>query len=90
VACALSRLRWKGREATLVVVLASLMLPAQVTCSPVLIFTKLHWIGSLKPLIVPAFFGDAFSIFLLQQFFLTIPQGCPTRRGSTAPASSRS
>jgi multiple sugar transport system permease protein len=75
VAYALSRLRWKGREATLVVVLATLMLPAQVTVVPLyVIFAKLHWVGSLKPLIVPAFFGDAFSIFLLRQFFLTIPQ----------------
>jgi multiple sugar transport system permease protein len=74
VAYALSRLRWKGRNATLVVVLATLMLPAQVTVVPLyVIFSKLHWIGSLKPLIVPAFFGDAFSIFLLRQFFLTIP-----------------
>ncbi len=74
VAYALSRLRWRGRDATLVVVLATLMLPAQVTVVPLyVIFSKLHWIGSLKPLIVPAFFGDAFSIFLLRQFFLTIP-----------------
>jgi len=75
VAYALSRLRWKGREATLVVVLATLMLPAQVTVVPLfVIFSNLHWTGTLKPLIVPAFFGDAFSIFLLRQFFLTIPQ----------------
>jgi multiple sugar transport system permease protein len=74
VAYALSRLRWKGRQAALVVVLSTLMLPAQVTVVPLyVIFAKLHWIGSLKPLIVPAFFGDAFSIFLLRQFFLTIP-----------------
>ena len=53
----------------------SLMLPTQVTIVPLyIIFVRLHWIGSLKPLIVPAFFGDAFSIFLLRQFFLTIPQ----------------
>src|SRR5204862_8088127 len=75
VAYALSRLRWRGREATLVVVLATLMLPAQVTVVPLfVIFSNLHWTGTLKPLIVPAFFGDAFSIFLLRQFFLTIPQ----------------
>ena len=39
-----------------------------------LIFVRLGWIGSLKPLIVPLFFGDAFTIFLLRQFFMTIPQ----------------
>ncbi len=56
-------------------VLATLMLPSQVTIVPLyVIFVDLHWIGSLKPLIVPTFFGDAFSIFLLRQFFMTIPQ----------------
>ncbi len=55
--------------------LATMMLPAQVTIVPLFVmFTRLHWVGSSKPLIVPAFFGDAFSIFLLSQFFLTIPQ----------------
>jgi len=75
VAYALSRLQWRGRQAVFIVVLATLMLPSQVTIVPLyVIFVRLHWIGSLKPLIVPAFFGDAFSIFLLRQFFLTIPQ----------------
>jgi multiple sugar transport system permease protein len=75
VAYALSRIDWRGRQAVFLVVLATLMLPAQVTIVPLyIVFTRLHWIGSLKPLIVPAFFGDAFSIFLLRQFFLTIPQ----------------
>jgi len=46
-----------------------------VTVVPLyIIFTRLHWIGTMKPLIVPLFFGDAFSIFLLRQFFLTTPQ----------------
>ena len=75
VAYALSRMYWRGRQATFLLVLSTMMLPAQVTIVPLyLIFVRLHWIGSLKPLIVPAFFGDAFSIFLLRQFFLTIPQ----------------
>src|SRR5438105_6405732 len=75
VAYALSRMNWRGRQATFLVVLATLMLPAQVTIVPLyVVFVRLHWIGSLKPLIVPSFFGDAFSIFLLRQFFLTIPQ----------------
>jgi multiple sugar transport system permease protein len=75
VAYALARLKWRGRNAVFVLVLATLMLPAQVTGVPLyIIFVRLHWIGSLKPLIVPAFLGDAFSIFLLRQFFLTIPQ----------------
>ena len=75
VAYALSRLRWRGRQVVFLVVLSTLMLPTQVTIVPLyVIFVRLHWIGSLKPLIVPAFFGDAFSIFLLRQFFLTIPE----------------
>jgi multiple sugar transport system permease protein len=75
VAYALSRLRWRGREAFFMVVLAAMMLPAQVTSLPLYVFySHIGWIGTLKPLIVPSFFGDAFSIFLLRQFFLTIPQ----------------
>jgi multiple sugar transport system permease protein len=75
VAYAFSRMRWRGRQAVFLLLLATIMLPAQVTIVPLfVIFTRLHWIGSLRPLIVPAFFGDAFSIFLLRQFFLTIPE----------------
>ena len=58
-----------------VFVLATMMLPTQVTAVPLYImFAKLHLLGSLAPLIIPSFFGDAFSIFLLRQFMLTIPQ----------------
>jgi multiple sugar transport system permease protein len=75
VAYALSRLQWRGRQAAFLLVLSTLMLPPQVTIVPLyVIFVRLHWIGSLKPLIIPLFFGDAFTIFLLRQFFLTIPQ----------------
>jgi multiple sugar transport system permease protein len=75
VAYALSRLRWRLRGATFIVVLATMMLPQQVTAVPLyVLFAKLHLVGTLAPLIVPNFFGDAFSIFLLRQFFLTIPQ----------------
>jgi multiple sugar transport system permease protein len=75
VAYALARLRWKGRNAALVLILASMMLPQQVTVVPLYVmFAKIHLVGSLWPLILPNFFGDAFSIFLLRQFFLTIPE----------------
>jgi len=75
VAYALSRLRWRGRDAVFVLVVASMMLPAQVTIVPLyVLFSKLHLVGSLTPLILPNWFGDAFSIFLLRQFFLTIPE----------------
>ena len=76
VAYALSRMKWRGRQAVFVLVLATLMLPYQVTALPLyVVFVKVfHWVPGLKPLIVPSFFGDAFSIFLLRQFFLTIPE----------------
>jgi multiple sugar transport system permease protein len=75
VAYALSRMRWRGRQAAFVLVLSTLMLPPQVTIVPLyVIFVRLHWIGTLKPLIIPLFFGDAFTIFLLRQFFMTIPK----------------
>jgi multiple sugar transport system permease protein len=75
VAYALARLSWRGREVMFMVVLATMMIPAQVTSLPLyVIFSKLGWVNSLRPLIIPSFFGDAFSIFLLRQFFLTIPQ----------------
>jgi multiple sugar transport system permease protein len=75
VAYALSRLRWKGRDAVFLLVLASMMLPAQVTAVPLYVmWSKLHLVGTLWPIIVPNWFGDAFSIFLLRQFFLTIPE----------------
>jgi multiple sugar transport system permease protein len=75
VAYALSRLRWRGRDAAFLLVLATMMLPAQVTAVPLYVmWSKLHLVGSLAPLVIPNWFGDAFSIFLLRQFFLTIPE----------------
>jgi multiple sugar transport system permease protein len=75
VAYALSRLRWKGRDAVFLLVLATMMLPAQVTAVPLyVLWSKLGLVGSLWPVILPNWFGDAFSIFLLRQFFLTIPE----------------
>jgi multiple sugar transport system permease protein len=75
VAYALARLRWRGRNAVFLIVLIAMMLPPQVTIVPVYVmWAKLHLVGSLWPLIIPNFLGDAFSIFLLRQFFLTIPE----------------
>ncbi|MCL4532413.1 MAG: carbohydrate ABC transporter permease [Actinobacteria bacterium] len=55
-------------------ILATLMVPYQVTMVPLfVIFKDLHWINTFAPLIVPAFFGNAFFVFLLRQFFMTIP-----------------
>jgi multiple sugar transport system permease protein len=75
VAYALARLRWRGRNAALLLVLAMMMLPPQVTVVPLYsMFSDLHLTGTLWPVILPNFFGDAFSIFLLRQFFMTIPE----------------
>jgi multiple sugar transport system permease protein len=74
VAYALSRMRWRGRQFSFVLVLATIMLPIQVTIVPLyVIWVRLGQIGHFTPLILPSFLGDAFSIFLLRQFFLTIP-----------------
>lgn len=74
VAFAFSRLRWPGRDIWFVVLLATMMVPGAVTMLPVfVIFRALGWVDTLRPLWVPAFFGSAFNIFLLRQFFMTIP-----------------
>jgi multiple sugar transport system permease protein len=74
VAYGLSRLHWKGREGLFNVTLATMMVPFPVLMIPLYsVFRSLGWIGTLMPLWVPAFFGGAFNIFLLRQFFLTIP-----------------
>jgi multiple sugar transport system permease protein len=70
-----ARLRWKGRDTLFLIMLATIMLPAQVTMLPVFVmFRTIGWTGTYLPLVVPPFFGSAFAIFLLRQFFLTIPQ----------------
>jgi multiple sugar transport system permease protein len=75
VAYALARIRWRGREVAFMIVLIALMLPPQVSVVPLYVmWAKLHLVGTLWPLIVPNWLGDAFSIFLLRQFFLTIPE----------------
>jgi multiple sugar transport system permease protein len=75
VAYALGLLRWRGRNVAFVLVLVAMMLPPQVTIVPLyVLWAKLGMVGSLAPLIIPNWFGDAFSIFLLRQFFMTIPE----------------
>ncbi|HLJ03484.1 MAG TPA: carbohydrate ABC transporter permease [Solirubrobacteraceae bacterium] len=74
VAYALACLRWRGRNLAFICVLLAMMLPPQVTIIPVYVmFAHLHLVGTVWPLIIPNWFGDAFSIFLLRQFFMTIP-----------------
>ena len=75
VAYALARLRWRGRNLAFMIVLIALMLPPQVSVVPLYVmWAKLHLVGTLWPVIIPNWLGDAFSIFLLRQFFLTIPE----------------
>ncbi|MER8185358.1 carbohydrate ABC transporter permease [Kitasatospora sp. NPDC094015] len=76
VAYALAKFRFRGRNLALMAVIAMMMLPPQVTVIPMYLFwaKQLHLTGSLWPLIIPMAFGDAFSIFLLRQFLLTIPK----------------
>ncbi|WP_019006604.1 carbohydrate ABC transporter permease [Cohnella laeviribosi] len=75
IAYGFSRIDWKYRDGVFVLVLATMMLPFQVTMIPLFIlFQKLGWIGTFLPLMVPAFFGNPYFIFLLRQFFVGIPK----------------
>ncbi|MHB0877466.1 MAG: carbohydrate ABC transporter permease [Anaerolineae bacterium] len=70
-----ARLDFPGRGFWFLVLLTTMMLPYQVTMVPVfMIFRRLNWINTYNPLIVPAAFGSAFFVFLLRQFFMTIPR----------------
>jgi multiple sugar transport system permease protein len=74
VAYGLSRIQWRGRITLFNVTLATMMVPFPVLMVPLYgVFRSLGWVGTLMPLWVPTFFGGAFNIFLLRQFFLTIP-----------------
>jgi ABC-type glycerol-3-phosphate transport system permease component len=76
VAFSCSRVRWPGREILFLIVLSTMLLPGEVTLIPVyVIFKNLGWVGTFAPLTVPAFLcgGTARYIFLLRQFFRTIP-----------------
>lgn len=74
VAYGFSRFRFPGRQALFVVCLSGMMMPVYVTIIPLfMIFRQLHWIDTLKPLIVPSYFASPFSVFLLRQFIMTIP-----------------
>jgi len=75
VAYGLAKIDWGGRNALFMIILSTMMLPYQVIMVPVFaIFVWLGWVDTFLPLTVPAFLGNAFFIFLLRQFFLTIPK----------------
>jgi ABC-type glycerol-3-phosphate transport system permease component len=75
VAYGFSRLRWPGRDTLFSVCLATMMIPGAVTMVPLFItFKHLGWINTYLPLVVPGFSGSAYFVFMLRQFFLTIPE----------------
>ena len=70
-----ARIRWPGRDTLFIVLVSTLMIPFPVTLIPqFLIFRRIDWVGTFKPLTFPALTGSAFYIFLLRQFYMTIPQ----------------
>ncbi|MFI5384712.1 MAG: carbohydrate ABC transporter permease [Fimbriimonadales bacterium] len=75
-AYAFARLKFAGRDRLFIVLLSTMMLPGIVTLIPsYVVFAKVHWVDTFLPLTVPAFFGGgAFNIFLLRQFFSSIPR----------------
>jgi multiple sugar transport system permease protein len=75
VAFSFTRLEWPGRRILFGLTLATMMVPFPVLMVPLYaVFRNLGWIGTLRPLWVPSFFGGAFNIFLLRQFFMRIPR----------------
>lgn len=75
IAFGFARLRAPGRNTLFLFVLATLMLPAQVTLIPqYYLFSKLEWLNTFLPMMVPAWFGSAYLIFMIRQFYTTIPK----------------
>lgn len=75
VAYGFARFRWPGRNIAFVIMLSTMMLPPQVTLIPMFImFSKIGWVNTFKPLWVPTFFAIPFSVFLLRQFLLGVPR----------------
>jgi multiple sugar transport system permease protein len=78
VAYSFTRLEWPGQRAFFGLTLATMMVPYPVLMVPLYgVFKSLGWLGTLKPLWCPSFFGGAFNIFLLRQFFARIPKTLP-------------
>jgi multiple sugar transport system permease protein len=75
VAYGFARFRFPGRQVLFLVLIATIFLPAAVTLIPTYtIFFRLGWVGTWLPLLVPAFLANAYDVFLLRQYFLTIPR----------------
>ena len=75
VAYGFARFRFPGRGVLFTIMLATIFLPSAVTLIPTYtVFVKLGWVGTWLPLVVPAFFANAFDVFLIRQYLLTIPR----------------
>ena len=75
VAYGFAKIHWRGREVLFWVCISTMMLPWQVTMVPLfIVFKNLGWINTYWPFVVPSLFGNAYFIFLLRQFFLTLPE----------------
>jgi multiple sugar transport system permease protein len=75
VAYGFSRIRWPGRDQLFYLCLGTMLIPYTVIMVPLfIIFKQLHWTGTYLPMVVPAAFGSAFYIFMLRQFFMTLPE----------------
>jgi multiple sugar transport system permease protein len=75
VAYGFARFRFRGRSLLFTLLIATIFLPAAVTLIPTYtIFVKIGWVGTWLPLLVPTFFANAYDVFLLRQYFLTIPR----------------
>ncbi len=73
VAYGFARMQFRGRNLLFMLLLSTMMLPSQVTLIPIYyLFTKLGWVDTLRPLIVPSYFAVPYYVFLLRQFFMTI------------------
>ncbi len=73
IAYGFAKIKFPGRNIIFALVLATMMIPGFVTMIPqYILFTQLGWVGTYLPLIVPAFFGSAFFIFLMRQFYMSI------------------
>jgi ABC-type glycerol-3-phosphate transport system permease component len=76
VAYSFSRVRWPGRDKIFSLCLATMILPGIITFIPTFVmFSKVGWINTFLPLVVPSFFGSAYYVFLLRQFMMTLPEG---------------
>ena len=75
IAYGFARLRFPGRDVLFLIVLSTLMLPAYITLIPrYVLYTRLGWINTVLPVVVPSYFGGPFNIFLLRQYMMTIPR----------------